>query len=174
MTEKEKAILLKGEKLHCLNIGCGLEYIQGFINIDKNKEVKKDLELDLETAQLPFKNDSIEIIKASHVLEHINNYVNLIKEIYRVLKPNGVLYVRVPEKSCDAAYSDPTHVRYFVPASFYYLTEKRQKGMDTGGVGGLFNMEFIELILHNSGSADRGTQGKWFTEIECELTKIGQ
>lgn len=43
-----------------------------------------------------FENSSVDIIIISEVLEHIKDYNNLINEIYRVLKPNGIAIVTVP------------------------------------------------------------------------------
>lgn len=164
---------MKKVKYPRLNLGCGFDYIYGFENIDKQAK-KVDLRLDLECAKLPYKNNSIEIIKASHILEHIQNYILLMREIHRILIPGGVLYIRVPDRECDAAYADPTHVRFFTPASFYLWTQERPAGADTDNIGGLFTLEFIEIIKHNSGSVDRGLPGRWFTEIEVELIKVGQ
>jgi ubiquinone/menaquinone biosynthesis C-methylase UbiE len=53
---------------------------------------------------LPFATHSIDKIICSEVLEHIEHYENVIDEIYRILKPNGLLAVSVPrawpEKIC--------------------------------------------------------------------------
>ncbi len=155
-----------------LNLGCGFDYDHNFTNIDSDdKQFKVDLKLDLETAKLPYEDNSVEIVKCLHILEHIQNFVALMKEIWRVLKPDGILYIRVPEFGCAAAVADPTHVRFFVPESFYLWTDNRPAGSDTGNISGLFGLEWIESIKHNSGMPDRGVPGRWFTEIECELSK---
>lgn len=49
-----------------------------------------------------FDDNSIEAIYASHVLEHFyhgwnNELINTLKEWYRVLQPNGKLYISVPD-----------------------------------------------------------------------------
>ena len=48
---------------------------------------------------LPFKDNSIEHVYASHVLEHIYWYKidDALKEVYRVLKPKGIFEVHVPD-----------------------------------------------------------------------------
>lgn len=160
------------KKFPRINLGSGFDYDHNFINIDiDDKQFKVDLKLDLESA-LPYEDNSIEIVKACHILEHIQNYIPLMKEIHRVLKHDGVLYIRVPEFGCAAAVADPTHVRYFVPESFYLWTDNRPAGSDTGNISNLFSLEWIESLRHNSGMPDRGTPGRWFTEIECELIAI--
>ena len=64
-------------KQHKLNIGCGSDYRKGFVNIDRGI-ARCDLTLDLEDAKLPFDDNSVDYILASHVLEHINNLIGQI------------------------------------------------------------------------------------------------
>lgn len=48
---------------------------------------------------LPFQDNSVSIIYASHVLEHIWWYdtVTALKEAFRILRPGGVLEIHVPD-----------------------------------------------------------------------------
>ena len=56
---------------------------------------------------LPFDDNSVQVLYASHVLEHVSYNYDLhnerpvlfetLKEWKRVLKPNGILYVAVPD-----------------------------------------------------------------------------
>ena len=66
--------------------------------------------------------DSIDIITMWHVLEHIDNLEEMINELKRVLKPDGLLIIAVPNyKSHDAkvyknywaAYDVPRHIWHF-------------------------------------------------------------
>jgi len=80
-----------------LHLGCGRKYIEGMINIDGNIFRKKDIWLDLMLG-LPFSDNSIKGIYASHTLEHfkINQARCLLAECYRVLKPGGYMRIVVP------------------------------------------------------------------------------
>ncbi len=80
-----------------LNIGCGPKYIEGMINIDGNILRKKDLWLDV-TLGLPVRAGSVRGIYASHVMEHfkLSAVRRLLREFYRVLKPEGTLRIVVP------------------------------------------------------------------------------
>ena len=81
-----------------LEIGPGKKRIPGFetLNIINPKEV--DYVCDA-SKKLPFKDETFDIIYASHILEHIPWYQteNVLKEWVRVLKPRSVLEIWVPD-----------------------------------------------------------------------------
>lgn len=47
--------------------------------------------------QLPFENDSFDVVVSFETIEHINNYKDFVKEVERVLKPNGLFICSTPE-----------------------------------------------------------------------------
>ncbi|MDQ3387656.1 MAG: methyltransferase domain-containing protein, partial [Actinomycetota bacterium] len=77
-----------------LNIGAGQTYIPGFINIDISS--KADIVLDLGRDQLPFEDNSVDLIFSYHTLEHVPNYLFALSEIHRVLKNGGAFLVGLP------------------------------------------------------------------------------
>jgi predicted SAM-dependent methyltransferase len=81
-----------------LHIGCGNRKLQGFINIDIEKTEATDMTLDVRE-KLPFLKDSVDFVYSEHFLEHLSRgeAINFLKEIYRVLKPNGVLRISTPD-----------------------------------------------------------------------------
>lgn len=109
-----------------LNLGCGSKKsvstpeIQ-WINIDKDKRVNPDLLLDLEKAQLPHHNDTIDGVYASHILEHIKNFIRLMEEIYRVCKSGAKVDIHAPYGLSQAGIADPTHKQYLCPWTFKYF-----------------------------------------------------
>ena len=48
--------------------------------------------------KLPFKNNTFDIVNISDVWEHAANPRLMLKEIYRVIKPDGILYITNPNK----------------------------------------------------------------------------
>ena len=54
-------------------------------------DVKADI------CNLPFKDNSYDIILCNHVLEHIPNDKKAMQELYRVLKPNGMAILQIPQ-----------------------------------------------------------------------------
>jgi len=94
-------------------------------------------QVDLNEDKLPFADDSIDGVVASHVLEHLKDPVGFIRECIRVCKPGGVVYLEAPsERSLlipgmpfkhdmffsISFYDDPTHIsRPWTPQAFYRL-----------------------------------------------------
>lgn len=52
--------------------------------------------INFETDQLPFRDGEVDTVLMCNVLEHIYNYQFLLKEIHRVIRPNGSLLGFVP------------------------------------------------------------------------------
>ena len=87
---------MKQKNLKYLHIGCGDNVLpKPFINIDSRK--KKGV-LNLKAYPLKFKNNTFDLVYATHILEHFNKLkvLNVLKEWVRVLKPGGVLRISVP------------------------------------------------------------------------------
>ena len=69
-----------------LNLGCGNNKYDGFLNVDKFGE--PDINWDLEKFPWPWEDNSVDEIRIIHVLEHLGKdtetYFNIFKEIYRI------------------------------------------------------------------------------------------
>lgn len=80
-----------------LNLGSGNDYIDGWINVDIEKQFNPDVVADI-TQPLPFKSSSVSEIKAFDILEHVTKQQGplFISECHRVLKIGGKLHVRLP------------------------------------------------------------------------------
>jgi len=88
-----------------LNLGCGIKQEKGFINIDI-KDFGQELTLDLTNSKLPYKNNSITEIKATHFFEHLNQdqIIKLLNECHRVIKKGCRLFIVVPSYKHEGAY----------------------------------------------------------------------
>lgn len=105
-----------------------------WINIDSNKEVNPDIVWDLELG-LPssIKDNSVDIIITEHLLEHIKEFIPLMKSIHDKCKNNAQVYIKVPpaiyqDKPFEGAFRDPTHVRFFTERSFDYFDKETPEG----------------------------------------------
>lgn len=95
-----------------INLGCGLKKIEGFTNIDSDPLCNPDQLLDLETALLPFEDNTVDTVVAHYILECIgDNFLNLIKEIYRVCKDGAILDIAVTHPRHDNFLANPTYKR---------------------------------------------------------------
>jgi predicted SAM-dependent methyltransferase len=127
--------LIKNKREVKLDIGCGFRRTsEDYIGIDKVLMPGVDIRCDLEKEKLPFENNSVDEINVSHFLEHIsnNNYINVISEMWRTLKPEGKLLVKVPHYKHGSAYTDPTHIRKFTRQSFNFFDERKVLYKETG------------------------------------------
>ena len=114
-----------------LNLGCGNNIREGWVNLDHPRAVPSLLNptgaelvgcnLDYPLVELPFDDNTFEEILAQHVLEHIHNLLPLLQELHRIAEPGGKLLVAVPYGSADGAWADPTHVRAFFVESWAYF-----------------------------------------------------
>jgi len=91
--------------------------MEGYVNCDKVKEVNPDKVVDLEK-KLPFKDNSVEEIVLTHVIEHVTNMYQLMEEMYRICKGKAIIKIATPYFSSESAFSNFTHVRFFTWTSF--------------------------------------------------------
>ncbi len=110
-----------------LNIGAGKTFLPGFVNIDRSS--KADISLDLNRDRLPFEDSSAGIIFSYHALEHVDNYLFCLGEIYRVLKHGGIFLVGVPYLTLtEYNLVNPYHKNHFNEYSFDFFDPDKLKG----------------------------------------------
>ena len=88
-----------------LHLGCGSRFIPGFIHVDALPASHVDIVGTVEN--LPLADNSVSLIYASHVLEHFGRhaYQSVLQEWFRVLRPDGILRLAVPDfDACAAMY----------------------------------------------------------------------
>ena len=102
-----------------IELGCGAFKNTGFIGIDRQKKKGVDIVHDLEKG-IPLEDNTVDLVSASHILEHISNLMFLMDEIWRVCRPGAGVAISVPHYQSLGAWCDPTHVRAFTEATFYY------------------------------------------------------
>lgn len=117
-----------------LNLGCGTNHKDGYINVDIHQPA--DQIHDLEQYPWPWARDAVDEIVLHHVLEHlgadIESYKTIWQEIYRVVRHSGKVVVTVPHPHHDHFIIDPTHVRPVMMEFFPMLSKKiNQEWIDT-------------------------------------------
>ena len=82
-----------------VNLACGARYINqsNWINLDFNSESKNVIKANL-INKIPLENNSVDFVYSSHFIEHLDNkdLNKLLDEIYRILKPGGILRLSTP------------------------------------------------------------------------------
>lgn len=88
----------KNKKNRMLEIGPGIKPITGFETLNVIDSKKVDYIMNI-SKKLSFRNETFDLIYASHVIEHVPWYFieKTIEELYRVLKKGGKLEVFVPD-----------------------------------------------------------------------------
>ena len=115
---------IKSDSPVIVEIGCGPQKKMGRIGIDKMDLPNVDIVADLEQGLAFLPDNYVDEIHCRSVLEHIENFENLIRDIVRVLKSSGRAHIFVPHFSNPYYYSDYTHKRHFGLYSFYYFVDK--------------------------------------------------
>jgi len=104
LTRFASAYTESGKKI--LDVGCGTKPYKSLfknnnyigIDIDKkensDRNKKQDIFFDGET--IPFGDEEFDIVITTEVFEHVENLEKLTKEINRVLKENGILFITTP------------------------------------------------------------------------------
>jgi SAM-dependent methyltransferase len=79
-----------------------------------------DVVHDLNILPLPFPDERFDEIRCESILEHVQ-YIPLLSEIHRILRPGGKVFVMVPHFSSPSAFEDPQHIRYFTSKTLQFF-----------------------------------------------------
>lgn len=104
-----------------LDLGCGENIHPNAIGVDIVKFPGIAVLCDLNQG-IPFRSACANKVYCIHFLEHTSDLVHIIEEIYRVLKPGGLVEVKVPYFSSVSAIIDPTHHCFFSYRTFDYFS----------------------------------------------------
>lgn len=155
INKKKNNILKHHKKGKILDIGAGTgDFLDVFDptlwlkhGIEPSKKLHSSLSskgINLKDSLNQFDDQFFEVITLWHSLEHIPNLSETIKHLRRIIKPDGVIFIAVPNpKSMDAqfykafwaAWDVPRHLWHFsregLKAFFsnYRLTCRKEKGM---------------------------------------------
>jgi len=102
-----------------VDLGGGLYPRAGYMTIDQEGA---DINCDLNDG-IPLEDNSVGVINASHVIEHLRDPIKTMREIHRVLVHGGWAFIEVPSTDGRGAWQDPTHVSFWNEHSFWYYTD---------------------------------------------------
>ena len=104
-----------------IDLGGGINPLSGYTTLDLQDA---DINCDLNDG-IPLEDNSVGVINASHIIEHLRDPLKTMREIYRVLCDGGWVFIQVPSTDGRGAWQDPTHVSYWNENSFWYYTRKK-------------------------------------------------
>ncbi|MBL7989006.1 MAG: methyltransferase domain-containing protein [Chlorobi bacterium] len=104
--------------LHNLNLACGTDIRQStpevkWTNLDLAMLPGVDLAHDLRRFPWPFPDHTFDRVIAHDIIEHLPETVATMEELWRVLKPGGIVEFRIPYFNSIHMFNDPTHQRFF-------------------------------------------------------------
>lgn len=103
-------------KINKINIGCGDDIREGWINLDYHNRYGANYIWDLRNLPLPFKDGEFDYVFCSHVLEDFVNVIPLLDELVRITKKGGKIELEVPYHTCG--WNSIYHQRCFTVSSF--------------------------------------------------------
>lgn len=103
-----------------LNMGCGRDIIDGYVNADSVGLPGVSLISDF-SRPFPFRDNSFSAVNAVNVIEHLPDTVRVMEEIWRVSKAGAKIHIKVPHYKSSNAFKDPTHRSFFTEDSFEYF-----------------------------------------------------
>lgn len=120
-----------------LHVGCGRRAGERFglpddaeiLTLDADPWLGPDLVCTLGRDPIPLPDESVDVIIAIHVLEHIGRqgdtyeWFRFWEEAYRVLVPGGQVHLESPLWSSVWAWADPQHCRALSPPALLYFSQ---------------------------------------------------
>jgi SAM-dependent methyltransferase len=155
-----------------LDIGCGssprnLFNLSKVIGCDINEKGHNIIHCDLSLGKLPFETNSIDLVTAYDVLEHIPRvviengktrfpFVELMSEIYRILNKKGIFFSHTPAYPFSEVFVDPTHVNLITEDTLkiYFCENMLAKMYGFKGEfklleDGFFSNKYFALLMKN-------------------------
>lgn len=87
-----------------INVGCGWECREGWLNVDNTEKVQAKnypiIKMDA-TVKWTYADETFEYVLSEHMIEHVPEAkgLSMLKEAYRCLKTNGVARITCPDRT---------------------------------------------------------------------------
>ena len=151
-----------------LEVGCGegrgVELLapkaSSYTAVDKIGEVVEKLQANNPRSRfvtanippLPFEDNSFDYVVSFQVIEHIKGDSTFLKEIYRVLKPEGKALISTPNIKMTLS-RNPWHIREYTAKELADLASKIFANVEMKGVAG--NEKVMQYYEQNKASVNR-------------------
>lgn len=127
----------------------------------------------IDATDIPYDNNTFDLLLCNHVLEHIPNYFKAMEEIYRVLKPNGIAILQTPYSKLLSQNLEEENIntdeqrRFFYGENDHYrVFSEKQFFEDLKKAG--FNLE----IIRNADFFDENTSFYYGINAKEDLVQV--
>jgi|GEM_PF-1025114 len=90
-----------------INLGCGSERKAGFLGIDARRTQATEIVADARA--VPVRGHAADEVHAHCLLEHFDDPHQVLREIHRILRPEGQAVLRLPNLGTYSSHLDTTH-----------------------------------------------------------------
>lgn len=104
-----------------IDFACGERKKEGFIGVDQLPHPDVDIVWDLNNYPYPFEDESVDEIYCSQFIEHVDDLVKFMGELYRVMKHGATGIIIAPYWSHINTWRDPTHKRGIADTTLYFF-----------------------------------------------------
>ena len=149
-----------------LDLGCGSKPYRSFfeaslyVGMDVaqsgHDHTRESIDVYYNGKVFPFSDNTFDSLVCFEVLEHVFEPKILLKEIYRVLKPGGLLLLTAPfswdehEQPYDYARYSSFAVKYLLEQHGFTVTEHKKIMSDSGILFSLFNAYIYKIIMRKA------------------------
>lgn len=115
-----------------VDLGCGWRKKPGAVGVDISRQDGVNILADV-FRPLPFRDCSADEVFTSHVVEHADDLMSFMGEVWRICKPGALVHFRFPHATTGFfIWKDPTHRRGVFLATFEYFDPNTMDGQFFG------------------------------------------
>lgn len=144
-----------------LDLGCGSTKRPGSIGVDRQRRSATDVAADLDRIPYPFRESSADEIHLDNVLEHLDDVVATMEELYRIIRPGGLVHIVVPYFRSRWAVVDPTHRHQFSVGSMSYFDRDHPNAERYGYASARFIVEKLAFNESWRATGGRARFARW-------------